>query len=138
MEIKMQVWTMVAFSLLLSEPVFAETQRVELGWGNITPCSRVVSSGSSLFGDWFPDTLETAEQRVYAYAVVDTPTLSSVQNDIQQCAVQGAAAAGLTSIIASPAGAMPAFQGTFESCMHDRAATYFSLSLEVSEGHCMW
>ena len=118
--------------------VFAETYRTELGSGNITPCSRATNSGRSIFGDLISDSIVTAEQRVTAYAVVEAPTLPGIQNDIQQCAVQGAAAAGISAILASPAAAMPAFQGQFQSCLQDRAKQYFSISLELSEGQCMW
>ena len=129
----------IAFLLAaaLSSQARAETTRVELGWGNITPCSKVEWRNDGLFGTPSPTTV-TAEQRVYAYAVVETPSVEGIQNDVQQCAVQGTAAAGLTAILASPAGAMPAFQAQFESCLQQRAQRYFSLSLELSEGQCMW
>ena len=126
----------IFFACITSE-ASAESFRVQLGWANITPCSRVVWRNDGIFGTPSPTT-EFADQRVYAYAVVEAPSVGSIQNDIQQCAVQGAAAAGLTAIIASPAGAMPAFQAQFESCLQSRAEQYFSLRLEVSEGECMW
>lgn len=111
----------------------AESHKIELGWTNMTPCSRVEWSD-----DWIPSpTWRNAEQRLYAYATVEAPTAAGIQNDVQQCAVQGAAAAGLTSILASPAGAMPAFSAQFESCMRERAADYFGLSLDV-DSQCMW
>jgi hypothetical protein len=103
--------------------------------GNITPCSTVEWRNDGIFGTPSPTYIQTP-QRVYAYAVVETPTVAGIQNDVQQCAVQGAAAAGLAAIIASPAGAMPAFQAQFESCLQERAQSYFSLSLELSEGQC--
>lgn len=124
----------------LCSEVKAESQKVELGWlgwGNITPCSTVEWTNDGIFGTSSP-TLRLAEQRVYAYAVVEALTVAGIQNDVQQCAVQGAVAAGITAIIASPAGAMPAFQAQFESCLKQRAQSYFSLSLELSEGQCMW
>lgn len=127
---------MVMLAAGLCGQVNAETQKVELGWGNITPCSTVEWRNDGPFGTPSPTLIES-EQRVYAYAVVETPTVPGIQNDIQQCAVQGAAAAGLAAIIASPAGAMPAFQAQFESCLQQRAQNYFSLSLELSEGQCM-
>lgn len=128
---------MVVFAACLSSQVSAETHKIELGWGNITPCSKVEWRNEGPFNTPSP-TLVEAEQRVYAYAVVETPTMAGIQNDVQQCAVQGAAAAGLTAIIASPAGAMPAFQSQFQSCLQQRAQNYLSLSLELSEGQCMW
>jgi len=115
----------------------AETVKVELGWGNITPCSKVVWRNNGLVGLPSPTT-KFAEQRVYAYAVVDVPSVGGIQNDVQQCAVQGAAAAGIAAIISSPAAAMPAFQTRFQSCLSERAKNYFSLRLEVSGGKCMW
>lgn len=122
---------------LIGSAARAEKINVELGWGNITPCSRVEWRNDGIFGTPSP-TLETAEQRVSVYAVVDAFNASSIQNDIQQCAVQGAAAAGLSAIIASPAAAMPAFSAQFESCLQSRAKDYSSLQLGVSEGQCMW
>lgn len=126
-----------AFAYCISSGANAESYTVELGWGNITPCSRVEWTNDGLWGTPSP-TVETAEQRVYAYAVVEAPTVGGIQNDIQQCAAQGAAVATLTAIIASPSGAMPAFQAQFESCFRDRARDYFSLQLQLSEGQCMW
>lgn len=126
----------IALLVIMSGEAAAETYRTELGWGNITPCSELTSSGNNLLG--LPDTFKYAEQRVYAYAVTEAPSIPGIQNDIQQCAVQGAAAATLASIISSPAGAMPVFQSTFQGCLQSRAQNYFSVSLEVSEGHCMW
>ncbi|WP_185752784.1 hypothetical protein [Pseudomonas fluorescens] len=131
-----RMYASVVMLIALSDMAVANTTQVELGWGNITPCSRITSSGSSILG--IPDTLETADQRVYVYATVDAPTVAGIQNDIQQCAVQGAAAATISAIIASPAGAMPAFQAQFESCLSSRAQSYLSLQLNVSEGQCMW
>jgi hypothetical protein len=129
--------TLALLAASLFSQAGAETTRVELGWGNITPCSKVEWRNDGIFGTPSP-TVVTAEQRVHAYAVVETPTVAGIQNDIQQCAVQGAAAAGLAAILASPAGAMPAFQAQFDSCIQERAQSYLSLSLEVSEGECMW
>ena len=116
---------------------WAETHRVVLGSSNITPCSRTIWRNDGFMGLPSP-TVQTADQRVTAYAVIDAPTLPGIQNDVQQCAVQGAAAASLASIFASPGGAMPAFQAQFESCMRGRASEYFSLQLQLSEGECQW
>ncbi|WP_156369719.1 MULTISPECIES: hypothetical protein [Enterobacter] len=127
----------ISIPLVGLAPDIAHAERVDLGWGNITPCSRVIWRNDGIFGTPSP-TLETAEQRVHAYAEVDAPSIPGIQNDIQQCAVQGAAAATLTAIITSPAGAMPAFQAQFESCMQQRARQYFTISLGVSDGECMW
>lgn len=129
--------TTVLLTVVLCSQANAEANRIQLGWGNITPCSTVEWRNDGFLGTPSP-TVKTAEQRVYAYAVVEAPNLGGIQNDIQQCAVQGAAAAGLAAIIASPAGAMPAFSAQFQSCMQQRAQSYLSLSLELSEGQCMW
>lgn len=129
--------TLVALTGLTTSVAFAEPMDVQLGWGNITPCSEVEWRNDGPFGLPSP-TLRTAEQRVYVYATVEAPNAASIQNDIQQCAVQGAAAAGMSAIIASPAAAMPAFAGQFESCLTSRAESYSSLSLKVSDGQCMW
>ena len=119
------------------DAAYAEIMDVELGWGNITPCSRVIWRNNGLLGTPSP-TVQTAEQRVYAYATVDVPSVTGVQNDIQQCAVQGAGAAGVTAIIESPANAMPAFQAQFQSCLESRAVSYLGLQLRLSDSQCMW
>lgn len=126
-----------AVSIMAGNLALADTHRIELGWGNITPCSKVETNNDGWLG--LPSvTTRVADQRVTAYAVVDAPTLPGIQNDIQQCAVQGAAAATLGTILTSPAAAMPAFQAQFESCLRERAAEYFSMRLELSDGQCMW
>ena len=116
-------------------PTFAENFRIDLGYGNITPCSTLEWTNDGIFGTPSP-TYRSSPQIVHAYADVSAPSVANIQNDVQQCAVQGAAAAGLAAIISSPAGAMPAFQGQFESCMYSRASSYFSLSLLLGEGEC--
>jgi hypothetical protein len=126
-----------AIACLFVSSAHAQSITVQLGWGNITPCSTVEWTNDGILGTPSP-TVRTAEQRVYAYATIAAPSASSIQNDLQQCAVQGAAAAGLSAIIASPAAAMPAFQAQFEGCMRARARNYFSLQLHLSEGQCMW
>lgn len=136
MRTNQDLWAVVlaAISLGISTLAQAETIDVELGWGNITPCSRAVCNGG-----WFcPDTIEWADQRVTAYATVVATNLNQIQNDIQQCAVQGAAAAGLAAIISSPVGAMPAFSAQFGNCMISRSSDYLSVQLWLSEGQCMW
>jgi hypothetical protein len=133
-----KLFAILALLVSISGEAAAESVRVDLGWGNITPCSRATNSGSSLLGNIIPDTIEWADQRVYVYTIVEAPTIPGIQNDIQQCAVQGAAAATLSAIIASPAAAMPVFQSNFTGCLQSRAQNYFSLRLEVSDGQCMW
>jgi len=124
-------------SLAACNLAMAESHQIPLGWGNITPCTRTIWRNDGPFGLPSP-TVESADQRVSAYAVIDAPTLPGIQNDVQQCAVQGAAAATLAAILASPGGATPAFQAQFESCMRERASEYFSLSLQLSDGECQW
>ncbi len=128
---------LVAFSGLFTGVAFAEEMDVPLGWGNITPCSKVEWNNNGFAGLPSP-TLRTAEQRVYASARINAPDAGSIQNDLQQCAVQGVSAAGLTAIIASPGAAMPAFAAQFGSCLESRGKNYSSISLNVSEGQCMW
>lgn len=130
---------MIAFiaAAVCASSTYAETTTVQLGWMDITPCSRVVWRNNGIFGTPSP-TVQSAPQRVYAYADVNTPSGSQVQNDVQQCAIQGAAAAGLASLATSPAGAMPAFKAAFSACMASRSADWTGFSLRVSGGQCQW
>lgn len=119
----------------LAPPTFAENFRIDLGYGNITPCSTLEWRNEPPFGIPVP-TYRTSPQIVHAYADVSAPSVANIQNDVQQCAVQGAAAAGIAVIITSPAAAMPVFKGQFDSCMQGRTASYFSLSLLLGQGEC--
>lgn len=120
----------------IGESALAETHRVELGWGNIDNCRTLEWRNDGIFGTPSP-TYRESEQRVYAFALIDAPTLPGIQNDIQQCAVQGAAAAGLSTIILTPAAAYPSFQAAFGACMSQRSQDWASFSLNLSEGQCM-
>lgn len=122
--------------LLVGSQVMAATHEVQLGWANIVPCSKVEWNNNGIFGTPAP-TLRTAEQRVYAIAVVNAPDASGIQRDVTDCALQGAAAAGLSSIIASPAAAVPSFKAGFAACMSARASDWTGFSLRVTSS-CMW
>lgn len=136
MKTRLAVLSSIFFVTFIGSNALAETHRVELGWGNIDNCRTLEWTNNGFLGTPSP-TYRESEQRVYAYALIDAPTLPGIQNDLQQCAVQGAAAAGLGVIIATPAAAYPAFQAAFGACMSQRAQNWASFSLNLSEGQCM-
>lgn len=136
MNTRLQVLSSTIFAMVICSNAFADTHRVDLGWGNITPCSTLEWTNDGFLGTPSP-TYRQSPQRVMAYALIDAPTLPGIQNDLQQCALQGAGAAGLSAIVASPAAAMPTFQATFGSCMANRSQDWGTISLNLSEGQCM-
>jgi hypothetical protein len=135
MKIPLKFSIVFALTFLFLNEVRAESYKIELGWTDIVPCSTVEWRNDGVFGLPSP-TVYTSPQRLIAYATIDAASVSGIQNDIQQCAVQGAAAATLAAILASPGSAMPAFQAQFEMCFRDRARNYISLALST-ETRCM-
>ena len=115
------------------------TNRIELGWMNITPCSKLDWVGSSIPGISAPR-ITTAEQRLVAYADVNAPNLrSELEGAIVSCAMTAVSAAGLAAILSSPAGAYPTFSATFGACLTQKASNLrlVDVALKV-ESHCMW
>lgn len=119
---------LLATVLLTGNLAVAETTRIDLGWMNIQPCTRAS----------FERGIEYSDQTIGAYVEVDAPNASEIQNDLKECALQGAAAAGLTAIFASPSASMPAFEAAFSSCVADKADEYSSISLGVTDSQCHW
>ena len=129
--------TLFAILLANTNASYAQNMKVELGWGNITPCSRVTWVDSSIPGIKAPK-VEMAEQRLHAYANVSAMTSSQdVFNYIQQCAVRAATVAGLSAIFASPAAAMPAFESEFSECLGNIGSNVIDFNLSV-EPECLW
>lgn len=108
--------------------------RVQLGWTNITPCSKM---------EWrqvYNATLKTAEQRLYGYAYVDQAALNRAKTDIEQCLVQAVGACGIASLTASHAACLPAFKVQFAACLKGRNVEQTVVnSVRLSaESQCMW
>lgn len=125
-----------ALILCVSSSAIAEPMRIELGWTNLPDCSRVVNSGSNLFG--LPDTVQTAEQRFSAYVEFDdVPTDASFRQDVEQCARRAAGAATIAAILSDATAALPAFEAELSECSAEKAEGYGEFTLGT-EDHCMW
>lgn len=113
---------------------------VELGWMNIQPCSKVVWVKTDIPGVSQP-VLKTAEQRLVAWAVVDSDGMrDEAVQAVKDCALAAAGAAGgIGAITANPGAAAAAFKTAFIACF----ATKFGdiairgISLET-RAQCMW
>jgi hypothetical protein len=114
-------------TLLLTANAHAESKRINLGWMDIIDCTKFSWDGG----------LERARQTMNAYVDVDAPNASEIQSDLKECALEGAGAAGVTAIVASPEAAMPAFEATFGACVSAKAEEYSSISLGV-DSSCHW
>ena len=80
---------------------------IELGWMNIVPCTKTVWTPTSIPGISTP-TLKMAEQRLSAYAELDTDELKDeALAAAKDCAIAAIAAAGGLSAITSNPGAQP-------------------------------
>jgi len=92
------------------------SHRVTLGWMNLTPCLKIAWIKNSL---GFPSpTIKTSEQRLYAYAYIRIGNVEQrIKNTLKDCALEAVAACGQSSLIASPALCLPAFQSTMLSCL---------------------
>ena len=123
--------------LLWSSPVTAEPFRIQLGWGNLPDCTRMVASGRSLFGSGFQDTLQRGEQRVFAYLEGNAINASQVMNHLQQCAARAVAVATIAAVLGSPAAATPGFAATFIPCAQERIEGSVNISLRT-ETQCLW
>lgn len=111
-------------------------QSVELGWTNITPCTKVRWDPTSIPGVSTP-TVVSAEQRIIAYAEVDTDKMKDeLIGAVKDCALAAVAAAGgLGAITGNPAAAAGAFKAAFIACFAAKASdivvTEVNLHLET-------
>jgi len=108
--------------------------RVQLGWTDLTPCSKV---------EWrqvYNTTAVTAEQRLYGYAYLDQAALNNAKTDIEQCLVQAVGACGIDSLTARPAACLPKFKGALGACLKDRNVeqTVVNSVRLIAESQCMW
>lgn len=107
---------------------------------NIPPCSKVVWVNSSIPGVKVP-VLKTAEQRLYAWAVVDSQNMrEEAVAALKECALGAVGAAGgVGAITANPGAAAAAFKAAFLGCFGARFADIVvtGVSLET-RAVCMW
>ncbi|WP_334044795.1 hypothetical protein [Burkholderia ambifaria] len=119
------------------------TQQIELGWMNIVPCARVRMVTVEGPGGIKIDVprAETAEQRLYAYADIDSPNWSDAANSAaKECIGPAiAAAGGVGAITANPAAAAAAFGAAFLREFYTKMGEVAinSIHLETSS-KCMW
>jgi hypothetical protein len=116
-----------------------KSRRIELGWGNAWPCSKVENVRNDL-GFESPAFKVSKEQRIYAYAEVDSPlSADAVGNTIRGCALKAVGACGLTSLISSPAACLPAFKTAFATCITAELPKLAVPSVKLSvESQCIW
>jgi hypothetical protein len=109
----------------------AETNRVEVGWMDVQPCSRVSSSGENILGDWFPDTVETTEQRASLNLTYTYPTVGEIEDRVKTCGADAAAAAGIAALVSDGAAAGPTFWTALKVCLSEQGIEELS-DLELS------
>ena len=115
------------------------TNRIQLGWMDLWPCSKLDFVGSSIPGVPAPR-ITTAEQRVTAYADVRAGNpVRELQSALNTCAGEGVVAAGIAAIIGSPAAAAPTFKAVFSACMVQRVEGFQLLDVNIKvESSCRW
>ncbi len=113
---------------------------IELGWMNLAPCSKVEWVPSDIPGIKVP-VLKTSEQRLYAWAVVDSQNMrDQALPAVKDCALAAVAAAGgLGAITANPGAAASAFTTAFLACFAAKFADIAvnNVSLET-RAVCKW
>lgn len=83
-------------------------------------------------------TLRCRDARITAYATICGPQdiIGDLINDVKDCAMAGAVAAGLAAIIAGPAAALPAFQAAFEPCLVQKIGSRINeISVSLGTSH---
>ena len=120
------------------------THQVELGWTVLpVPCSRVrMVTVDGPFGTKFDvPKIETAEQRMYAFADIDSSAWTAASQDAaKDCATAAiAAAGGIGAITANPGTTAAAFGEAFLACFSAKitGVAISSVHIEVSP-QCMW
>lgn len=98
-------------------------RRVSLGTAGHIREQKVEWTNDGPFGTPSP-TLRCRDgwNEAYAEFCAEEVTLNEVWNDVEQCAVVGAAAAGVAAIFASPSAALPAFKTAFYACLKAKVA----------------
>jgi hypothetical protein len=120
---------------------------VNLGWADIDPCSRVTASGNNLLdpistalgGGNTPDTVETAEQRMYVDLSFDAPSADSITNAAESCALQAAASAGIAGLASDGTAAVQTFWAGFQGCMGSAGFAAQAANLQLNwHTECEW
>lgn len=119
------------------------SERIELGWMNLVPCTRVrMVTIDGPFGTKFDvPRVETAEQRLYAYADIESPNwrpeAAAIAKDCATAAL--AAAGGIGAVTMNPGAAAASFAQAFLACFVARMAdvAISSVHLETSTV-CVW
>ncbi len=114
---------------------------VELGWMNLTPCSKIFWVDSSISGVKVP-VLKTAEQRLYAWAVfnADNMTDETIQA-AKECAISAVVVAGGIGggVTANPVAALSAFTPAFLACFAGKFGNIVVSNVNIeTRSQCMW
>lgn len=132
-----------ALCLLAVASAHAEKMEVWHGWMNLTPCQKLEWRNDGIFGTPSP-TYVDGPQELHAWIYADvTTSVSDLQSKVldagKSCAVQGAAAAGVTALVTNGPGAWEAFTSTFWSCMQrDPISQYVANVSYKTDSFCKW
>lgn len=89
------------------------------GWMNLTPCSRVFSYRDDLGIRWHG--IRWGNQELHGSVSAEFPMIGGIEKDAKECAIAAAGAAGLSSMLTSPASAMPVFKASLLACLKLKA-----------------
>lgn len=112
---------------------------VQLGWMNLTPCSKIDTVPSSI-GIPMP-VVRTAEQRLYAYATIDSENWrQEAEQAARECMFAAfAAAGGIGALTANPAAAAQATVPAFLACFSAKFADITRSNVRLdTRSVCMW
>lgn len=115
-------------------------QSVELGWMNLPPCTKVEWTPTGIPGVSTP-TLKSAEQRLTAYAAIDSDNMrEEALEAVKECALAAlGAAGGIGAVTSNPAAAAAAFKAAFIACF---SAKFGDIAISGVELHtnttCLW
>jgi len=118
-------------------------EKIEIGWMNITPCVRVkmVTVDGPLGTKFDVPQVQTAEQRLYAYADIDSPNWNDVATAAAKESIGPAlaAAGGIGAVTMNPGAAAAAFGEAFLASFATKAtgAAINSVHIETNS-QCMW
>lgn len=113
---------------------------IELGWMNITPCTKVVWTPTDIPGISTP-TVKTAEQRLTAYAEIDSDGMrDDALGALKDCALASVGAAGgIGALTANPAAAVAAFKTALIACFATKFSDIVINNVELhTDAQCIW
>lgn len=109
---------------------------IELGWMNITPCSKV---------DWrpFPElpVIKTGEQRLHGYLSFDSPNWrEEAEQKARDCATAGfGAAGGISALAGNPGAFAAAFAPVFIGCLQANFSDLLLENIKIdTRSVCIW